>query len=247
MKNVHHAISCCALPALSAIVLMCLLSGCTPPVSKSSSWEKLAPATANETQKPYTIGAGDELEVKFFFAPELNDVMQVRPDGKISLMFAQDIQAAGKTPEELAADIRRRLQPHVRQPELVVVMRSYASQKAFVGGEVLKAGPVQLAGHENLLQVLDEAGWITPAADHDVVLLMRRDEDGKESVYPLNLGKVMNGQDMKQNVIVQAGDVVLVPPSGVTSFDRWIDQYIRQAVPLNSGVIITNQVNNSGL
>lgn len=227
--------------------LLLALSACSPTVTHPSSLAKLAPAAANDAPKAYHIGVGDELEVKFFFAPELNDVMQVRPDGKISMMFVQDLDAAGKTPDELADMIRKSLKKHVVQSDLVVIMRGYASQKIYIGGEVARGGSFQLTGPENVMQVLSEAGWITPAANRDEIALIRRDADGVDGVYPLSLRKIMSGEDMSQNVTLQAGDMVLVPPSNVASFDRWIDQHIRQAVPLNSGVVITNQVNNSGL
>jgi polysaccharide export outer membrane protein len=230
-----------------AIALSLLLSACGPVVTKPGPMEKLH-ANAQDIPVPtYRIVAGDEVEVKFFFAPELNDLVQVRPDGRISLMFAQDIQAAGKTPEELSGDIKKKLKSYMKQSDLVVVMRSFANQKVFVGGEVAKPGAVQLAGNENLLQVINEAGWITPTGSADEVVLVRKGDDGKEAVYPLNLSKVISGEDVSQNINVMAGDIVLVPPSDVTAFDRWIDQHIRQALPLNSSVVITNQYTNNTL
>lgn len=72
-----------------------------------------------------------------FFAPELNDRMTVRPDGKISIMLAQDIQASGLTAEELAGDIRVVLAPHVKQLDLVVIVRGFASQRALSGARCL--------------------------------------------------------------------------------------------------------------
>ncbi len=133
-----------------------MLAGCaeTPKNYTPLSTIKTDPPAAPAPKAPYRLGPGDELEVKFFFAPELNDRMTVRPDGKISIMFAQDIQAAGLTAEELASDIRAVLAPHVKQLDLVVIVRSFASQRAYVGGEVTKPGPVNLNGNETLLQVL---------------------------------------------------------------------------------------------
>lgn len=204
-----------------------------------------ASATFTSTEA-YHIGVGDEIEIKYFSAPELNDMVQVRPDGKISLMFAQDIQAAGKTPKELAASIKKSLDSHVKS-DLVVIMRSFGSQKAFVGGEVGKPGSVQLSGGESVLQVLSAAGWITPAGNTNQVLLLRCcNKDGKEFVYLIDIDKVTNGKDIAQNIPVRGGDQILVPPSGVTAFDRWVDQYIRQALPFNTsvGAVFTNQWTN---
>jgi polysaccharide export outer membrane protein len=166
--------------------------------------------------------------------------LQVRPDGKISVMFAPDVDAVGKTPEELAAVLKQRLASHLNQLDLVVVMKSFASQKVFVGGEVAKPGMIQLIGGETLLQVLSEAGWVTPFGRTHEVVLLRRGADGNEAAYVLDVTKIVSGEDTTHNVIVQAGDQILVPPSEVTSFDRWIDQYIREALPLNTSAVITN-------
>jgi len=219
-----------------------LLAACGSSVVRPAPIAHLGLDIRDITAAPYVIGAGDEIEIKFFFTPELNEVVQVRPDGKISMMFAQDIKAAGKTPEQLARYITRKLAPHIKQSDLVVIMHGFGSQKAYVGGEVAKPGAVQLLGRETVLQVLSEAGWTTPAAHRDEIVLVRRAEEGEEEVYILNIGKMMTGEDMTQNVIVQAGDLILVPPSGAVVFDRWVDRNIRQAIPLPTEFIVNRGV-----
>ena len=191
---------------------------------------QLAPQVAPKPE--YRIGAGDGLEIKFFLTPELGERVTVRPDGKISIMFAPNIQAEGLTAEELAADIRASYAPHVKQIDLVVLVRSFASQKAFVGGEVGAPGAVLLTGNENVLQILSSVGWVTPAAG-DTVVLVRRDPDMQgEKAYRINFDELRRGINMTQNVLIQPRDVLLVPPSDVTSVDRWVDQNIRQMLPV---------------
>jgi polysaccharide export outer membrane protein len=168
--------------------------------------------------------------------------MTVRPDGKISIMFAQDIQAAGLTTDELAGDIRAVLAPHVKQLDLVVIVRSFASQKAYVGGEVTKAGLIPLTGDESLLQVLATAGWVTPLGG-DTAVVVRRDENGAEKAYPVNIAQLESGTDMKQNILVQPGDMILVPPSDIVVSDRWVDQNIRQLLPFSTSLGVAYQIN----
>jgi protein involved in polysaccharide export with SLBB domain len=232
------------LKLLVALAMTVVLAGCAQKIVNPEPLAAL-PAVGQSMGTPYRIGVGDELEIKFFFAPELNDRMFVRPDGKISVMFAQDIQATGLTADELASDIRAVLAPHIKQLDLVIVVRSFASQKVFVGGEVAKPGPILLStGPETVMQVLDEAGWVTPASG-DRVLLVRRDPAGKEKIYPVEFNKLMNGEDLGQNVLVQAGDLVLVPPSDPVTLDRWVDQNIRQALPFSTGVGVSYNVNSN--
>jgi len=227
---------------IASIIFALAASGCEPevthpaPVAKIITPPVAIPPVAQPTA--YHIGVGDEVELKFFFTPELNDRMTVRPDGKISVMFAQDIQAAGQTAEQLAETIKYKLASHVKQLDLVVVVRTFASQKVYVGGEVGKPGPVQLMTRENLLQVINDAGWITPLASRDKVMLVRRGADGRDAIYPIDFRKILTGEDMSQNVTLQAGDLLLVPPSGTVEVDRWVDQNIRQMIPVGAGVFI---------
>jgi protein involved in polysaccharide export with SLBB domain len=230
---------------LGGACFVALLDGCAaPPNYAPLTSIKAEPPAAPTNKMVYRIGPGDELEVKFFFAPELNDRMTVRPDGKISIMFAQDIQAAGLTANQLASDIRAVLAPHVKQLDLVVIVRGFASQKAFVGGEVTKPGLVPLTGDENVLQVLATAGWVTPTGG-DTVAVVRRDASGAEKIYPVNIAQVESGQDMSQNIAVQSGDMILVPPSDVASADRWVEQNIRQILPFTPAAGVSYNINSS--
>jgi protein involved in polysaccharide export with SLBB domain len=221
----------------SALIVTLLLAGCAGDGGGGSvhyaplSDIKLTPTAADEDAPPYKIGAGDELEVKFLAVPEINDRIVVAPDGYISLMFAPHIKAAGLTVEELVKNINKVLKPHVTQVDMVVVMRTFASQRVFVNGEVARPGPVQLVGNENVMQVLADSGWVTPAAGTQDVLIMRNG-----LVYKVEVSKLITGADMSQNVPLQGGDILLVPPSGIAVADRWVDQHIRQILPIQPGL-----------
>lgn len=221
---------------LVVAVLVCLSACAQEPLVNPAPLADIKPVSADMEQPTpsYKIGVGDEIEVKFYFAPELNDKMQVRPDGKISIMFAQDVQAAGQSPEQLSQNIKKALAGHVKQLDLVVVVRNFGSQRVFVGGEVFKPGPVQIPAPETMLQVLTEAGWITPYAGPERIILVRRGTDKKEKLYPVEVNKLLTGEDMTQNVMVQPGDFILVPPSDAVATNRWIDHNIRQMLPFNT-------------
>jgi protein involved in polysaccharide export with SLBB domain len=233
--------------ALIGVCLIAGVGGCVPKLTNNYTplaSIKADPLPPPASKTPYRLGPGDEVEVKFFFAPELNDKLIVRPDGKISVMFAQDIQAAGQTADELASDIRAVLAPHVKQLDLVVIVRNFASHKAYVGGEVSKPGLVNLTGNESVLQVLAAAGWVIPTSG-DMVVIVRRDEKGSEKVYPVNIAQLANGDHMEQNIAVQAGDFVLVPPSDAVVTDRWVDQNIRQLMLVSPSFGVSYNIGNN--
>ncbi|MDE1900762.1 MAG: polysaccharide biosynthesis/export family protein [Alphaproteobacteria bacterium] len=234
-------------PAATALALLLSLAACaTQPADYAPlSTLKAEPALPPAAPAVYRIGPGDVLDIKFFFAPEMNESVTVRPDGKISIMFAQDIQAAGLTADELAANIRAVLAPHLKQLDLVVIVRSFASQRAYVGGEVTKPGPVILTGGETLMQILADAGWMTPAAGADNVVLVRRDDTGHEKTYRIDVAQMERGFDMAQNVPVESGDLILVPPSGIVESDRWVDQNIRQLLPFSPSAGVAYNINTT--
>lgn len=216
------------------VLIATLLTACTELPPNLSPVAELFVQTNPDQSPDYIIGLGDEIEIKFFATPELNDRVIVRPDGKISLAMVQDIKAAGLTPKQLARMLRNRLADKVKQPELVVILRGLASQRAFVGGEVAKAGAVQLAGTENLLQVLNMAGWMTPDATNQHIVLLRHYSDTDQRLYVLDYEKMATGENLALNVPIKAGDVILVPPSDITSLDRWIDKNIRKVIPFST-------------
>lgn len=218
-----------------SVLLVSMLAACGGNVvTKPGKAEKLADDKKEIVDSDYLIGSGDEVEIKFFFTPELNDRVVVRPDGKISIMFADDVKAAGKTTAELTKAIKNKLAAHVKQLDLTVSVRSFGSHRVFIGGEVAKPGSVTLTGHQTLLQVLDEVGWVTPEGRLSEIILIRKNAGtGSEEVYPINLAKIISGEDVEQNIVMMAGDTVLVPPLAAVDLDRWMEHNVRLALPFS--------------
>lgn len=219
------------------------LSGCAGSAVRNPSPHSFLTA---DTSVPanYEIGPGDEIELRFYYNPDLNDRLLVRPDGKISVGFLQDVQAAGRTPAALSQDIRSLLSPHLRQPDVVVAVRSFGSQRVFVGGEVQRPGPVLLVGRMSILQTLAEAGWVRDTARKEEVVLVRRDPAGGRKIFAIDVEKALNGEDLSQDVVLRPDDMLFVPPSAVANFDRWVDQHIRQALffSTNAGFAVTRNI-----
>lgn len=223
-------------PLLAALFSVVLLGGCeSAVVKKPGSFPSLQKQAQVKANANYKIGLGDELEIKFFFTPELNDRVTVQPDGNISIMFAEDIKAAGKTTKQLSKEIKQRLAPHVKQLDLSVSLRSFGSQKVYVGGEVERAGAYPITGDQTVLQVLGEAGWVAPTGRKHEVVLIRRNAEGVEEVFPLNINEVISGEDMSENPLVAAGDTIIVPPYDAVEGNRWVERNVTRMLPFNMG------------
>ena len=167
------------------------------------------PASSVAASPDYVIGSEDTLHVSVWKEPDLTATLPVRPDGKISLPLLNDVQAAGLTPMQLAADLTTRLKKFVSDPQVTVVVTQMNSQKVFLLGEVLHTGAVPLIPNMTVLQVLSTAGFSQFANTKGIYVL--RTENGKQDKLPFNYKAVVKGEHMEQNILLKPGDTVVVP------------------------------------
>lgn len=186
--------------------------------------------------KEYRIQPGDQLDIKLFYNPELNELLTVRPDGRITLQLVNDIMAAGRTPAELTAILTKAYSGELANPKVAVIVRTSVSDKAYVDGEVNKAGMITLVSDTTVLQSIAQAGGLKDSAKSDNVLLLRRGDDNKITVLELNLKSAMNGTDLSQDIALRPNDIVYVPKSTISNINTWVDLYIRKNIPLPIGV-----------
>ena len=191
-----------------------------PPVSTMGSAAAAASETAAApvasapvpatTDPAYVIGPEDVLDINVWKEPEMTRSVPVRPDGKISLPLINDVQAAGSTPQQLAATVTEKLHKFMTDPQVTVIVTAVNSQRVFVVGEVLKAGAFPLLPGMTVLQVLANAGGFTTYANVKKIHVMRM-VDGKPTKLPFNYRDVLNGDNPGQNIKLEPGDTVVVP------------------------------------
>ncbi|MHC1696747.1 MAG: polysaccharide biosynthesis/export family protein [Geobacteraceae bacterium] len=184
----------------------------------------------------YLIQPGDSLDIKFFYNPELNDLVIVRPDGRISLQLAPEIPAAGLTPAQLTAALEQRYAKELANPGITVIVRSFSSQRIYVDGEVNKPGMVALLGPLTVLQSIAEAGGAKDTAKTNQILIIRKSKDNKPLAIEVNLEQIRAAADGSQNILLAPYDVVFVPKSTIANVNQFIDQYIRRNIPIPFGV-----------
>lgn len=187
----------------------------------------LAEEGAAGPEPAYRIRAGDDLDFKFFYARELNETMKVRPDGQITLALIDDIQAAGLTPRELGEALSKRYAPHVRNPAVSVIVRSFTGYRAYVGGEVAQPQTLPLDGGLTPLQAIYRAGGVRPTADMGSVVLIRKGADGQPVAYQLDLSDDAVSKGRRDlAVALRPSDVLYVPRSPIANANRFVQQYI---------------------
>jgi polysaccharide export outer membrane protein len=158
----------------------------------------------------YIIGAQDVISVSVWKEAELTREVPVRPDGKISMPLLNDVQAAGLTPSQLADQITVGLKKFVTDPQVTVIVAQINSQRVYILGEVTRAGAYPLLPQMTFLQALSSAGGFTIFANVKKIYLLRQ-ENGKQERYPFDYKQVIAGKNSEQNIILRAGDTIVVP------------------------------------
>ena len=137
---------------------------------------------------------------------DLSATLPVRPDGKISLPLLNDVQAAGLTPQQLAASVTEKLRKYIADPRVTVVVTTMNSKRIYMVGEVLHAGATPLVPNMTVLQALSSAGLNQFAKTKGIYVL--RTENGKQEKLPVNYKKLIKG-DVAQNYPIFAPGIRL--------------------------------------
>jgi len=156
---------------------------------------------------PYLIGVEDVLEVSVWMHPELEKVLTVRSDGKITFPPVGEIEVSGLQPKEVADIISVGLKSYYVEPKVFVRIKESNSRKVSILGQVKEPGLFKLKSQIDLLELISKAGGVTSAADLDRCMVLR----GNREVIPVDLIALLFRGDLKNNLIIQSGDTVIVP------------------------------------
>ena len=239
-----------ALGALPLTVLAlsapALLSGCgTKQPAPAVPSAALMPPPTMQLGPDYHIQLGDSLKVAFLFQPENDMDLVVRPDGRISLSAAGELEAVGKTEQELEEEIKERAAKHMRDPVVTVSVTKIGTQNVYVGGEVFRPGLVTLVPGMTPLQAVMEQGGFRPTAKRDSVVLIVPTADGKFAASRINLEQVLT-DGVPERVRLRPNAVVFVPKTWVANANDVVDLYVRGLIPALPRVGVGYSLNNSG-
>jgi polysaccharide export outer membrane protein len=200
------------LPLLFAVCVAALLSACATGRGSTEA-PKIDPSAQAVTT--YLIGVDDQLQITVWQNQDLSVSVPVRPDGKITVPLIGDVDAGGKTPEQVAAEIKDKLQSYVRDPQVAVILTALRSHEYLSRVRVTGAvrQPVSLPYRQGMtvLDAVLAAGGTTEFAAPDRTELYREDKNGVTTPYAVRLDKVLQKGDLATNYPVQPGDVVTVP------------------------------------
>lgn len=204
------------------------------------------PAAASApSAAPAPVRAGETLDIRVAGEPTLTKSYAVDASGRITLDLIGQVQAVGRTPDQIAAELQARLKEYLKEPEVTVVDQAPSQESVIVAGEVVKAGVVALRPGDGLMEALAAVGGLTPNADGAHATVQRR---GQAQLQSVNLAQLLDG-DLKQNLVLNDGDVIRVPRLAVATYQ--VEGEVRlpgmKALPPEGAPHVLEVLSNCGL
>jgi len=188
-----------------AIILFALVSG-----GVLASAQDSGPGVTLDRSQVYLIGESDVLAINVWHEPELSRVMPVRTDGKITLPLIGEVQASGKTVDELRTTIATELKKFLEAPEVTVIVQEPRSEFFTVVGKVEKPGEYPLGQTLTVMDGLALSGGFKDFAKINKIQVVRTHRDGRVERLPFNYKSALSG-DPKQNFVLEQHDMIVVP------------------------------------
>ena len=209
------------------------LAACQTVEPVSSEYFPVADWRFEDGQDPaYLLAPGDQLEVIFHTAPELTREIRVAPDGSITLPYIGPVRASARTAPELRTQLLDAYASELKSPDIDVIPTGFESQRIFVGGEVATPGMLDLPGQIDPLQAIIMAGGFTNGAKPSQVALMRRMPGGQIRTAVFDVRKGLNDPRYAAFTPLRRFDVVYVPRSAIAEENLFMQQWFRNALPI---------------
>jgi polysaccharide export outer membrane protein len=191
-------------------ILLIYYSVAYPQTEKEALIKKQAQAEVAADSENYIIGSEDILYIHIWKEEHLSRTVPVRRDGIISLPLVDEIKAEGLTPLQLKEILAQRFKEFIGDPNITVMVMEANSFKVYVSGQIRNPGVVRLRSETSLLQIIPMVGGFTDWANQKKILIIRK-EGGKEKRITVNYKKIVKGEDPGSNIILKAGDTIIVP------------------------------------
>ena len=222
---------------LACLVLFSFIMGlvsCTSVTNNKPSPLVLVPSMEKPSKqiKPeYVLQVGDLMDIKFLYDPNLNESVRIRPDGRISLQIVDEVEAAGLTPAQLDTMLTEKYSRVLTKPEVAVIVREFAGQKIYVGGEVASPGLINLNSHMTAMEAIFSAGGFRESAEPGSVIILSRSPENTRIVRNVDLKNALAGDTTEHDLILKPFDVVYVPKTTISKANKFVEQYLSRMIP----------------
>ncbi|TVR95731.1 MAG: sugar ABC transporter substrate-binding protein [Rhodospirillales bacterium] len=194
--------------AASAMVVLMVAAGC----SRVATLPEVRVGEVHDAPA-YRIGPLDNITIFVWRNPELSTSVPVRPDGRISVPLLEDVQAADKTPTELARELESELDVFIQNPLVTVIVTGFSGtfeQQIRVVGQAQQPRSIPFRANMTMLDVMIAVGGLTPFANGNRATLVRV-VDGQQKEFRVRLGRLIQDGHIDANVAMLPGDIVIIP------------------------------------
>lgn len=170
----------------------------------------MLPLAAQEAEPGYRVQPGDYLRISVWKEEDLQQDLLVLPDGGISFPLAGALIAVGHSTSEIRDELVTRIEEFIPEPVVTVQVLAIEGNKIYVLGKVNRPGEFVMTRMLDVTQALAIAGGLAVFADENKISILRR-TNGSQKAIPFRYGDVQHGRNLEQNILLQPGDIVVVP------------------------------------
>lgn len=224
-----------AFAAALAVAVLLMLSGCSSNPQYTDYHAFINEPKMPASSTPYLIGPPDVLEFRSSRVKEIGTYREtVSPDGFVNVPLLGRVYVAGRTVQSLQQELEQRANFYYQDADVNVRVNLYASKKIFVFGQVRTPGAYFYNGSNTVLDTLARA-QPTDRADPAAITIVRPDENGElRARMTINLDQMVKTGDTTLNTVLQEGDVIYVPPSGIGRATISFEQLLMPLQPLST-------------
>lgn len=180
----------------------------------------------------YQLQPGDQIDIKLYYHPELNEQQIVGPDNRVALQLIGELSTEGMSTQQLSNELTRLYAKTLRNSQATVSLRKYALPRVFVAGEVAQPTAHALeGGHLTAFQAIIQSGGFRKSAERSNVIVLRNSGSGKPVFIKLDLQAHLE-QDVQADLLLKPYDIVFVPQKRIAEVADFFEEYFNKIVPL---------------
>ena len=181
-----------------------------------------APVLTVPHEERYALHPGDVLDIQYRYTPEFNQTVTVQPDGYISLQIGGDLKVGGRTLQEVRNLILGKVRTRLESPEITVILKEFQKPYVVVAGEVNQPGKLELREKLTAIQAVLLAGGLKETAKSSQILVFKRLNADTAEVKVLNFKTLKRTSDLENDLVLEAGDMIMVPRNRISKIERYI-------------------------
>jgi polysaccharide export outer membrane protein len=181
-----------------------------------------APVLTVPHEERYALHPGDVLDIQYRYTPEFNQTVTVQPDGYISLQIGGDLKVGGRTLQEVRNLILMKVRTRLESPEITVILKEFQKPYVVVAGEVNQPGKLELREKLTAIQAVLLAGGLKETAKSSQILVFKRLNADTAEVKVLNFKTLKRTSDLENDLVLEAGDMIMVPRNRISKIERYI-------------------------